>query len=594
MGSTDGPRWIGRLPVRLVLAIALTTPLVAGTDDVAADVLAKDIQIEETGPLGGVTVFGDSVLLGSGLWGPTLPDRLAEEGWGPIRFKAGVGYRTGKHTNGNRTIEASWWIERWRSEGWDPPNVIVNLGANDSGICTTDLTCAKDSIMHVVDAIGAGHSIWWPQITRAPVSPFVDQMNTWNQALDEVAADLDHFHTWDWPQEMATGGYTSSDGVHLSVDGYRQRSVKMAEEFTAVVAMATRTGPDEPLPQTASPPSTFVALTPQRVIDTRHDPPGRRPDGSTLEVDFGSRLPAGTRAVAVNVTAAGPSEEGFLSAVPCGEPVGSSTVNFEVNESRGAMAVTPLGVNGRLCVFNRGATDVIVDLQGAFVEGPDEARLDALVTQQRLVDTRQTGRSSMLVVPTPPGASAVAVNLTAVDAAETGWLRASPCGSTTGVSNVNFGPGEDVAGAAFVATSAADTICVESSVSVDVIVDLTGTFGPTGLSFVPVIPARMLDTRSGVGGWEPVQGAEQIVDIRVAPPTAKAMTGTITIVGPLADGFLLGYPCGPLPATSSVNAEAGQILANAVTTAVRSGGRLCVYASQTGNSLVDVAGWWIP
>ena len=151
-----------------------------------------------------------------------------------------------------------------------------------------------------------------------------------------------------------------------------------------------------------------------------------------------------------------------------------------------------------------------------------------------------------------------------------------------------------MAGSAFVATSEQDTICVETSTSADVIVDLTGTFGEGGLSFVPVPPTRMLDTRNAIGGWSPIHGAEQTLDVRVTPDDAKAVTGTLTMVSPLTAGYLVGHGCGPTPPTSSVNAGAGRALANSLTTGVSDSGRLCVYSHPATHSLFDVTGWWIP
>jgi len=209
------------------------------------------------------------------------------------------------------------------------------------------------------------------------------------------------------------------------------------------------------------------------------------------------------------------------------------------------------------------------------------------------VDTRTTGRSVELTVPTPPGATAVALNLTVVDAAEPGWLRAAPCGATTGVSNVNYGVAEAVAGSAFVPTSGQDTVCVRTSSRADVIVDLTGTFGDGGLAFVPVVPTRLLDTRNGIGGWAPIQGTAQTLDVRVAPDGAAAVTGTVTMVGPTSGGYLVTYGCGPMPPTSSVNAGPGRTLANSVTTGVSGTGRLCVYSDRTTQTLFDVTGWWV-
>jgi hypothetical protein len=257
------------------------------------------------------------------------------------------------------------------------------------------------------------------------------------------------------------------------------------------------------------------------------------------------------------------------------------------------MTVTPLGSDGRVCVFTSEESDILVDLQGVFVDGAGESSFTPLATNQRLIDTRATGRSRVLVVDTPPGATAVAANLTVVGAAEPGWLRATPCNAVAEVSNVNFLPTEAVAGSAFIATSPQNTICVETSTSADVIVDLTGTFGDGGLSFVPVRPTRMLDTRNAIGGWSPIHGAGETLDVRVAPGDAEAVTGTLTIVGPIRAGYLTAFGCGPTPATSSVNADAGRALANSLTTGVSDSGRLCVYSDPAGHSLFDVTGWWV-
>ncbi len=585
----------GRNRIRVVLgAILLLSTVVVGValapPDGSADgiVLGKDIDLPAPGPLGPVTVIGDSVLLGAGLWAPTLPDHLQALGWGPIRFRAGVGYKAGPTLD---STSAGWWIDTWRRQGWDAPNVIVNLGANDSGICTTDVACARRRILDVVATIGEEHRIWWPMITQRAGSEAT--ANAWNLALEQVAAERSDFFTWDWPGEMATGGYRSTDNIHLDVAGYQRRSQRMAAQFTDDLARASRVGGDAALPVPTAAASTFVPIAPVRVLDTRREEPSRRLADSTIRVGFGPRLPSGTTAVAINLTAAGPAADGYLSVGPCGTPTNGSTVNFTSGVSRGAMTVTPIDADGAVCVSNRGETDVIVDLQGVFVDGAAGTGFVPLGVNQRLLDTRATGRAPELAVSAPPGAAAVAVNLTVVNAEEPGWLRAAPCGATTGVSNVNYLAGEAVAGSAFVSTSEQGTICVETSGPADVIVDLTGTFGTGGLSFVPVVPTRLLDTRNGVGGWAPIQGARQTVDVRAAPDGAAAATGTITIVGPVADGYLVAHGCGPLPPTSSVNAAAGSTLANSVTTGVSGTGRLCVFSDRTTQTLFDVTGWWV-
>jgi hypothetical protein len=584
-----------------VALLALLVPAVSAITVVATPepAAAAPVTIDDprSGPLGPVTVIGDSVLMGAGLYGPTLPTRLVEQGWGPIRFQAGEGYSTG-YWNVPASFRATTYLALWRAQGWDPPNVIVNLGANDSGFAGTDVAKAKAAILHLVDAIGPGRQIWWPKITR--FYTFLGQQNAWNTALDQVAAERPNVHTWDWPAVMASGGYPSHDGTHLSPDGYRLRSLTMAQAFTDTLARARKVGPDAAVPPTAGAASGYVPVGPVRVADTRRDDPGRLPAGGQLTVDLSDQVPEGTTAVAVQLTAAAPSAAGHLSGGACSGGGGRrvSSVNYAAGTSRGAMAVLPVDAAGRLCVTTHAAADVIVDLQGAFVPtGDDLQTFSPLPTPDRRLDSRRTGRAGLHRIEVPSGATAVAVNLTAVGAARAGHLTAWSCeGDAPRVSNVNFGPAEPVAGAAFVPVGPEREICVAASTAeVDVIVDLTGTFGPgDGLRFVPAVPTRMHDSRSAAGGWAPIHGTDQTLDVRVAPTSARAVTGTLTIVAPVTAAHLTAHACGARPPTSNVNVTAGGVLANTVTTGIGTDGRLCIHSPRRTHSIFDVTGWWIP
>lgn len=577
------------------LAFAVTTTVTSTVALPAGHAAAASEQVVAApGPLGPVSVIGDSVLLGSVLYGPTLADQLAARGWGPIRMRAGGGYSTGRFAVSSE-FKVSDWIARWRQQGWDPTDVVVNLGANDSGFCRGDVACARDAITFLLDAIGPGHRVWWPKITRFYTR--LDEQDAWNQALDEIAAERDDVWTWDWPTEMAVGGYQTSDLTHLAPDSYRKRSAVMAREITADLAYARHAGPDAPLPSAIGDPSTFVALPPQRVLDTRDGGGPALAGGATATVDLSPLVPPGTVAVAVNLTSDASSEPGFLTGYPCDRPPGEvSSVNHDAGVARGAMGVIPLSADGRLCVLTRSPGHVIVDLQGAFVAGDGGARFTPSAPS-RLLDTRVTGRSPIVEIPVPGGADvdAVAVNVTATGVTDHGWVKAYPCGDEPPeVSNVNYRPGDTVASTAFVPVSPSGSICVQSLTSVDVTVDITGTFAAGGaLRFVPAEPRRVLDTRSGLGGWSPLQGSDQTIDVQVAPPAAEAVTGTITLVAPLRPGYLTAHPCGAAAGTSSVNALAGDVLANAATVGTP-GGRLCIRALAATHTLFDVTGWWVP
>ena len=411
--------------------------------------LVIDTLRPDAGPLGPITVVGDSVLLGSGIVSPSLTDQLAARGWGPIRFRASVGMSTGTPGSNSQTT-ASYWIRQWRSQGWDTTDVVVNLGANDSGVCDASVACARERIEVVLDAIGPGHRIWWPKITRFPT--FAHQAAAWNQALDELAAERDDLFLWDWPTVMYAEVEYAWDHTHLTGAGYQRRNELMGVEITASLARGTKTGSDAGLPAPAGVESEVVPVGPVRMFDSRDDAPGRLGAGDTVEVDVSSEVPGDATAAAVYVTAVGPSARGFLTVFDCeGDQPTASSVNYAPGANRGAVTITPLSSSGTFCIFSRSATDVVVDLQAAFVPtGSDTGvRFTPLDTPQRLLDTRESARAEILEVDVPDGADVVSVNLAAIGTGARGFLTGYPCTDDVPViASVNHGENEVVGGTA--------------------------------------------------------------------------------------------------------------------------------------------------
>lgn len=556
-------------------------------------------EISTPGPLGAISVIGDSVLVGAALE-PSLPSNLAAAGWGPVRFRAGLGYTAGNFQPGGSRFSVANWVNWWRAEGWDAPNVAVNLGNNDVGFCKASLVCNADSIRYVMDAIGPGKTVWWSKITR--LYTLRAEADAYNGALDLVASERSNLKLWDWPAvQAATGIALSWDSIHLAdAAAYRSRSALMAENITGRLAVGQRSGTDASIPVANGAATEYQPLSPVRVLDTCDLVATRPAAGGQVVIDLSSRVPAGATAVAVNLTSVDPAAAGFLTGHPCASTVPSvSSANFSARTNRGALAVLPLSADQKLCVFTSAAADVVVDLQGAFV--PDASRLTPRAPE-RLADTREAGRPAVLRLDVPlaatPDATGVALSVTATGASRAGFVTAYPCGGTVPVvSNLNFGPNETVAGAAYVPLGDDGDVCLFSNVQadVDLVVDLTGIFTPSGaLAFTPAAPARTYDTRDGTGGWTPVHGGGQTTDIRVAPPSAAAVTGTLTMVTPGGAGFLTAFGCGSVPPTSNVNAPRGGVLANSITVGLAVDGRLCVRSSVPSQVVFDTTGWWAP
>jgi hypothetical protein len=236
-----------------------------------------------------------------------------------------------------------------------------------------------------------------------------------------------------------------------------------------------------------------MPVAPVRLIDTR---PGekqalnvaqnRLSAGQLLTVDVASLPGTDPAAVAatVNVTAAAPTSDGFLSVLPgpCATaslPPSTSNLNVTAGRDVAASATVGLG-DGQLCVYTSTDTDVVVDLQA--LHGATGGLITA-VDPQRLIDTRGTsrlgaGQSLALDLATAP--AAVIVNLTAVAPSARGFLTLYPCGAAIPtVSNLNVVAGAIIANRAVVSTGGSSQFCVFSSVDTDVVIDIEGFITPS-------------------------------------------------------------------------------------------------------------------
>lgn len=581
----------------LFVMCALSLPMTLSTTGVApvqaGGLVVKEIDIAEAGPLGPVTVIGDSVLVGAA-YEPSLPVRLAALGWGPIKFRASGGGSTGFHLDDRHEASLRNWVRWWRERGWDAPTVIVNLGANDAGICSGDTARCAAAIRHLLDQIGPGPTVVWGKITHL----YAGHARAWNAALDQVAAERSNLLLWDWPAaQVAHGIALSGDRIHLGGTApYRKRSVVMAQEITDLVAVARPVAATASAPVSRLAPSTYTPAAPRRLLDTRLDPGLKGQPvaaGRQVRIALAGRVPANTTAVAVGITATSTDSDGYVTVWPCAETRPEvSMLNTRAGHDRAAQAVVP--ATNVLCVHSSTASHLLVDLQGWFTSDTTGSRLRP-VTPRRVIDTRATGRSGRVSFEAPRGATAVAITVTATGAVSQGFLSAHSCTGPSGATSVvNVTPGETVAGTAFVPTGTDGQVCVTASTDTDIVVDLSGSFhrGGTGLRFVPVPPTRVLDTRVGLGGWRGLHGRNQSLDVVVVPNGGQAVTGTLTQINPATTGHLSAAPCHQRSDTSSVNTARGGVMAASVTVGVSTSRRLCLTASTPGYTTFDLTGYW--
>ena len=168
----------------------------------------------------------------------------------------------------------------------------------------------------------------------------------------------------------------------------------------------------------------------------------------------------------------------------------------------------------------------------------------------------------------PPGASAVALTVTAVDPCAAGFLTVFDCGVRPITSNVNYVPGRNTAGLVFVPPDPAGRVCIASYARTDVVVDVIGSFGTGGARFTPLGPTRWIDTRGGpalLGDVRGVRAGGQDTTVQIAgnggvPAGATAAWINLTIGDPTAPTVLTAYPgpCTAAPTASTVNARTGR------------------------------------
>ena len=237
------------------------------------------------------------------------------------------------------------------------------------------------------------------------------------------------------------------------------------------------------------------------------------------------------------------------------------------------------------------------------------------VTTERLLDTRTgpdptpVGRDCVIAVDlhevaaVPADATAVALNLTAVDAAGRGFVTAYPCGTTAPLaSNLNPRLGDPAANLVVAPLDGSHAVCLFTSVATHLVVDLIGWFGPAGLPFHPDTGQRLVDTRTTArpdrASGPVASGTELVLPVagrNGVPADAGAVAVNITVTGAAGAGFAVAHPCGAgLPPTSTVNFLATESRANHAYVGLSDDGRLCIFTNQTAELVVDLAGWFAP
>jgi hypothetical protein len=381
------------------------------------------------------------------------------------------------------------------------------------------------------------------------------------------------------------------------------------------------------------PPSTsllFVPVAGCRIADTRQvqgtfgGPTMTGGSTRTFPIpESACGIPASALAYSLNVTVVPQGPLGYLTLWPAGQsqPYVSTLNSFNGIVVANA-AIVPAGTNGGVSVFVYDTTDVILDIDGYFTSGSGAAFYAA--TPCRIADTRsangplggpslttdQTRSFPMLSAPCglPASATAYSMNVTAVPDGPLGYMTAFATGQPLPtVSTLNSDTGKVVANAALVPAGTNGAISIFVTNPSDVVLDNNGYFaapGGTGaLSFYPVTPCRIVDTRNAngnFGGPALTAGGTRSFVVPSSgcsiPSTAQAYSLNVTVVplGPMLS-YLTLWPAGSgQPFVSTLNSWDGSVVANAAIVPAGIAGAVSVYATDATQVILDINGYFAP
>jgi hypothetical protein len=340
---------------------------------------------------------------------------------------------------------------------------------------------------------------------------------------------------------------------------------------------------------------------------------GALPPVLTLDIAIAGLdgVPIDAAGVALNVTVTNPATAGFLTVYPCGaQRPTASNLNYVADQTVPNFVIAALSPDGDVCIDTMAVVDVVVDLAGYLPAG---SPIVTLPEPKRIVDSRLSlgvprrlaaGEVATVQVTgnagVPSDASMVLVNTTAVDTGTPGFITVFPCGEAIpATSTLNFTANAIVPNFVLARIGSGGQVCVFTMSPTDLVMDVAG-YVPAGVGeIVPLsAPARLLDTRDGIGGPASPIGpggrALQVGGVGTIPLDASAVIVNLTATRAGLGGFVTAFPCGtPRPLASNVNFIPGGNVANMAIVKLDAAGQLCFTTNTDVDVIADVSAYLI-
>ena len=233
---------------------------------------------------------------------------------------------------------------------------------------------------------------------------------------------------------------------------------------------------------TASAASSYVAITPTRILDTRKGVGAAKKqipsDGSiNVTVAGANGIPDDATAVAVNLTSVDSTKNGLITAYPTGQSLpGVSNLNYAGGSTVANMAIIPIGTDGQVTFDNTstGPVDLLADVAGYYTADSTTAGASAYIpfpAPERIFDSRSseniypgplaTDKAYDLPLEDPSEPFTTAVfNATVVSPTGNGFLSLYPYAPSAptkpSTSNLNYSAGEVIPNSVFVSPSSTE------------------------------------------------------------------------------------------------------------------------------------------
>jgi hypothetical protein len=399
--------------------------------------------------------------------------------------------------------------------------------------------------------------------------------------------------------------------------------------FAAGSASAALPATAQTTPSVSLTPGAYKTLPPFRLLDTRAGVGAAKAAvaaGGTVQLQVSGRggVPvSGVSAVVLNLTVTKSTRSGYLDVFRGGTTrPGTSNLNFARYATASNLAIVAIGTTGNVDLYNksRGTIELIADVSGYYVSGtPTVPALPGTyvpVVPSRLLDTRAgvgahrgavpargtvhlqvTGRGGIPL----SGVAAVALNVTTTDEKSAGYLSVYGDGATRpGTSCLNFVKAQPAANLviARVGTGGIVSLYNSSFGAIQLVADVSGFYSPGsptvagvrsfGLApsgyFESLVPARLLDTRTGVGVTRGAVAPGATVALQVngrdgvQASEVMAVALSVTVTEPARSGEVTVYGAGSArPVISNLNFLAGQTVANLTISPVGTGGVVDFY-----------------